>query len=92
LSGLGIIYKILYSIDKLMTVAELIEKLKLMPQNALVVSEGYETGYEPVKKVEILNVVKNCSQEWWDGEYEKSEDSHKGLNVVFLNAETKKYD
>ena len=72
-----------------MNVAELIEKLKLMPQDALAVAQGYETGYEPVKKVELINVIKNHSHEWWDGEYEKS-DSLDTLKVVFLNAETKK--
>jgi len=71
-----------------MRVADLIEKLKLLPQDALVVTEGYETGYEPVKKVELINVVENPSHKWWDGEYEKSEDPDT-LEVVFLDSETK---
>jgi len=71
-----------------MTVAELIEKLKQMPPNALVVTEGYETGYESIKKVEIIKVAENLSNEWWDGKLEKS-DNPNALQVVFLNAETK---
>ena len=71
-----------------MRVAELIEKLKLLPQDALVVTEGYETGYEAVKKVELINVIGNHSHEWWDGEYEKSEGPDT-LEVVFLDSGTK---
>jgi|WetSurMetagenome_2_1015567.scaffolds.fasta_scaffold192517_3 hypothetical protein len=68
-----------------MRVEELIEKLKLLPQDALVVAEGYETGYEPVKNVELISVIENPSRDWWDGEYEKSEGSDT-LEVVFLNS------
>jgi hypothetical protein len=71
-----------------MRVAELIEKLKLLPQDALVVAEGYETGYEPVKKVELISVIENPSRDWWDGEYEKSEGPDT-LEVVFLNSGAK---
>lgn len=71
-----------------MTVAELINILQNLPPNALVVTEGYETGYEPVKKVEIIKVTENHSTEWWDGKYEKS-DNLDAQQVVFLNAETK---
>ncbi|MGB3949255.1 MAG: hypothetical protein WBM13_14805 [Bacteroidia bacterium] len=70
-----------------MTVQELIELLKRFPQDALVVTEGYETGCEPIKKVELITVEENKNREWWDGKYDKSEN---GLDVVFLDAESKK--
>lgn len=70
-----------------MTVSELIQQLQTLPPNALVVTEGYETGYEPVKKVQVLPVDENSSQNWWDGKYEKSENPD-ALQVVFLNANT----
>ena len=71
-----------------MTVTELIHQLQKMPQDALVVTEGYETGFEPIKKVELLKVEDNISRQWWDGKYEKS-DKPDALQVVFLNAGTK---
>ena len=37
-----------------MTVQQLIEILKTYPADALVVTEGYEDGYEPIKKVEFI--------------------------------------
>jgi hypothetical protein len=71
-----------------MTVSELIQQLQTLPPDALVVTEGYETGYEPIKKVQMLPVEENNSHNWWDGKYEKSEIPG-ALQVVFLNAKTK---
>ena len=76
------------NVMKTMTVSELIKALQKVHSDAIVVTEGYETGYEPIKKVEIINVAENHSTEWWDGKYEKS-DKLNALKVVFLNAETK---
>jgi len=70
-----------------MTVQQLIETLKGYPADALVVTEGYEDGYEPIKKAELIKVEENKNKEWWDCRYNKVE---KGLAVVFLDAETKK--
>jgi hypothetical protein len=71
-----------------MTVNELIKILQTLPSDLTVVSEGYETGFEPIKKVTIIKVDENRSQEWWDGKFEKS---HKTgiMNVVFLDAESR---
>jgi hypothetical protein len=71
-----------------MTVSELIKQLLSLPQDAIVVTEGYETGLEPVKKVELVNVEENYSKEWWDGKYEKTEKID-ALKVVFINSETR---
>ena len=71
-----------------MTVSELIKALQKVPSDAIVVTEDYETGYEPIKKVEVINVADNQSTEWWDGKFEKS-DNINAIKVVFLNAETK---
>lgn len=71
-----------------MTVNELINILQTLPPNALVVTEGYEMGYEPIKKVEIIKVTESQGAEWWDGKYEKS-DNPDTQQVVFINAETK---
>lgn len=71
-----------------MTVAELIQLLQSLPSDALVVSEGYETGYEPIKNVELLRVTEQLDPEWWDGQFEKS-DAPDAMKVVFLDAESK---
>lgn len=60
-----------------MTVKELIIILQTLPSDFTVVNEGYETGYEPIKNVTIINVVENKSHEWWDGNYEKSDKTGK---------------
>jgi hypothetical protein len=70
-----------------MTVQQLIEILKIYPADSLVVTEGYENGYETIKKVKLIKVEENKNKEWWDGRYNKVE---KGPEVVFLDAETKK--
>jgi|GEM_PF-1588790 len=71
-----------------MTVAELIENLKQMPQKALVITEGYEDGYDTIKKVSIISVEENQKKEWYLGKYIDSTkpDAQK---CVYLNAETK---
>jgi len=51
------------------------------------VSEGYEKGFEPIKKLTIIKVDENRSQEWWDGKFEKSNKTGK-MKVVFLDAES----
>lgn len=71
-----------------MTVAELIEKLKQMPQDALVVAKGYEDGYDTIKKVSLIVVEENPKIEWYYGKYIDSEKTGSS-QVVFLNAENK---
>jgi hypothetical protein len=46
-----------------MTVNDLIKILQTLPSDLTVVSEGYETGFEPIKKVSIIKVDENRSQE-----------------------------
>jgi hypothetical protein len=74
-----------------MTVAELIEKLKQMPQKALVITEGYEDGYDTIKKISIISVEENPQKEWYLGKYIDSKKSD-AQKAVFLNAETKAED
>lgn len=69
-----------------MTVAELIKKLQAFPADAIVVTDGYETGLEPVKKVEVIRISENHLREWWDGTYEKSENPD-DMVAIYLNAE-----
>jgi len=52
-----------------MTVKELINILKTMPQDALVVTEGYEDGFDVVKDVSVICVSENPQKDWWNGKY-----------------------
>jgi len=72
-----------------MTVKELIETLKSYPAEALVLTEEYEDGYEPIKKIQEIEVEENPNKNWWDGKYIESKNAN-AMKVVFLNAETKK--
>ena len=52
-----------------MTVSELINRLQTLPPDALVVSEGYEDGYDTIKRVSLIAVTENPNQEWYVGQY-----------------------
>jgi hypothetical protein len=71
-----------------MTVSELITQLQTLPPDALVVAEGYEDGYDTIKRVSLIAVEENPNQEWYVGKYidSKNEDAQE---VVFLNADSK---
>ena len=74
-----------------MTVKELINILSTMPQDALVVSEGYEYGYDSIKKVSVIKLEENPRKEWYIGKYDDSENDN-AIKAVFLDAETKADD
>lgn len=71
-----------------MTVIEMIQQLQILPPDALVVTEGYEDGYDAIKKVSLIKVEENPTQEWYVGKYIGS-NKPLAMEVVFLNAETK---
>ena len=53
-----------------MTVADLIEKLKAMPQDLRVVVDGYESGLEDVTDVSEVVIELNRNSENWYGPHE----------------------
>ncbi|MEO6281902.1 MAG: hypothetical protein ABIN80_19935 [Dyadobacter sp.] len=59
-----------------------------MPQDAIVVTEGYEDGFDIIRKVSLMKVEENPEKRWWVGKYIDSEKAE-AVEVVFLNAETK---
>jgi len=71
-----------------MTVKELINQLTSMPQDAIVVTEGYEDGYDTVKKVSVIEVEENPLKDWWVGKYIKTTGSQ-SMDVVLLYSGTK---
>lgn len=55
-----------------MTVAELIEKLKEMPQDRRVVTRGYEGGFDDVDDLTLMNIMLNFHKAWYYGPHEQS--------------------
>lgn len=62
-----------------MTVAELIAELQRLPQDAMVVVDGYEGGLRDVKDASVVNIKLNVNDEWYygpheiDGSYDKTD-------------------
>lgn len=54
-----------------MKVFELVDLLKTMPQDNLVVARGYENGWNSIDEVETAKLVKQNGS-WYDGEYENA--------------------
>lgn len=54
-----------------MTVSQLIQTLLTKPQGALVVTDGYEDGYDSIKKVSVIAVEENPQKEWYVGKYNR---------------------
>jgi hypothetical protein len=71
-----------------MKVSELIEILKSFPKDSLVVADGYEDGYDSIKKVKVIKVKEVEVKEWYYGNYDWST-SPDGIEVVYLDAESK---
>lgn len=53
-----------------MLVCELIEKLKAIPQDQIVLGRGYESGYDPINGVFQCKVYHIPDHNWYDGEYD----------------------
>lgn len=53
-----------------MTVSELIEKLRELPQNSMVVVNGYEGGVRTVKDAKPTVIAVDVNTEWYYGEHE----------------------
>lgn len=71
-----------------MTVSELIQQLQKAPPDALVVTEGYEDGYDTVKKVSLIAIEENEQPVWYVGKYTASNQPG-AQQAVLLYAGTK---
>lgn len=56
-----------------MTAAELIERLKTLPPESIILVEGYETGYDDIVEITPEQVVWYRNARDWDGEYQAPE-------------------
>jgi hypothetical protein len=52
-----------------MTVAELLQALQTLPEDAQVLVQGYETGWDSIDRLVEAQAVQNPEQSDWDGEY-----------------------
>lgn len=66
-----------------MTVRELIEKLQAMPQDVVVVVDGYEGGVEEPTQVRAAFITRNANEpeDWFFGHHEVAE---AGEPVVYI--------
>lgn len=53
-----------------MKVSESIDALKMMPADAQVLVQGYESGFDDIARLEERPVIKNADAHDWDGEYD----------------------
>ena len=56
-----------------MKVKDLIVKLKAFSADAQVMVLGYEDGFDGIKTVKLITVVKNPKAAFYNGEYEETE-------------------
>lgn len=57
-----------------MNVHELIEALKQFPGDMLVLTDGYETGFEEIRPPKIMKVKHEQQKPSYDGEYQDTEE------------------
>ncbi len=57
-----------------MKVRELMETLKKFPGDMLVLTDGYESGFEETRRPEIIKVKREPKQPYYDGEYQSAEE------------------
>jgi hypothetical protein len=54
----------------MMTVRELIELLQKLPQNARVIVQGYEDGYNDIGDAQAIPIKINVNEEWYYGNHD----------------------
>ncbi len=64
------------------TVGKLIQQLKLLPSETLVLVDGYEGGYADISKPKSVKVKLNVNQEDYYGPHEESIDADVNAIVI----------
>ena len=67
-----------------MTVAQLIERLKVLPLAALVLVEGYERDLDALDSVRSVEVTRCQAAHDWDGEFRERGADEGGVPGVLL--------
>jgi hypothetical protein len=50
----------------------------------IVVVDGYEGGFDDIKKIKTITVYEKTDHNWWDGKYEQSSSGQQGIVVLLL--------
>jgi len=69
-----------------MKVKELIEKLSKCPDDMIVVTDGYENGFDNLIDIEIIDVYERKNKSWWDGDYTKRDISTDKIKCVYIHS------
>lgn len=75
---------------KNMTVADIIQKLNQLPQDALVLVDGYEGGLDAVIDTKVIHILYDEKKEWYYGPYEDSENSTQ-VGIYLLSTRGKRH-
>jgi len=68
-----------------MKIKELIVLLEKMPQEALVVVRGYESGYDDIECVTPVTLTLTDTPDWFMGVYEEAENAQENIiEAVFI--------
>lgn len=70
-----------------MTVSELIEELKTMPQDMEAVVRGYEAGYDPILKVHVVEAIDDGGAASYEGRYAENDGWREGQSVGLVYIE-----
>ena len=68
-----------------MKVKDLIEALQKLPQDLMVVRDGYEGGLTEINNVETEHIVLNVNEEWYYGKHEIADDEDEDVvEAIFI--------
>lgn len=69
-----------------MQVKDLIARLAVEDPEMRILVDGYESGYDDIKKVVLVNIEPNLkkSDNWWDGEYIETKNRDAEIAILFL--------
>jgi hypothetical protein len=63
------------------TVKDLIEYLQTLEQDRLVLTNGYEGGYNNIDTAQEINVLLNVNTIWYYGPHDEAEDDEAGVKA-----------
>ncbi|MFH1729773.1 MAG: hypothetical protein ABIA04_15280 [Pseudomonadota bacterium] len=78
--------------DDTIRVSELIEILNKYPKDMVVVTDGYESGYENILYPGIIDVILEPENMYFDGEYQNANDKDKNKLEVLAIRRNKRWD
>ena len=66
-----------------MTVSELIEKSKELPQDQRIVVAGYESRYNDISETALVSIELEVNTYWWEGAHDDAPKG-KGIEAIAL--------